>query len=174
MFDIPFPPVITGDEPDQNQPQGGPTPPAPSGYATDANDSGDAQPAAPSLLDEALHRDRVDRGMALVREQAERVALRAELLALGADELTGHYDGYGDSGNVEDISATKGGEPIELSDDLTQRLDSFIWSLGYNRHPGFENNEGGYGDVLWNLTDDKIELDHADRYIHSEHTCYEL
>ena len=112
--------------------------------------------------------------MALVREQAERVALRAELLALGADELTGHYDGYGDSGNVEDISATKGGEPIELSDDLTQRLDSFIWSLGYNRHPGFENNEGGFGTLTWDLGTDEITVDHSDRYVEVSMRAFEL
>ena len=175
MFDNSLPLTAASGEPDQNQPQGGHVPPVqPSDAPADGEFGTEVKLLATPLLDEAIQRERVDRSMALVHERAKREALRADLLALGADQLEGHYDGYGDSGNVEDISATKNGEPIELPSDLMERLDYFIWSLGYNRHPGFENNEGGDGDVSWNLTDDTIELDHADRYVSTNHSSYEF
>ncbi len=32
-----------------------------------------------------------------------------------------------------------------------------------HHHPGFENNEGGFGELRWDLAADAIALDHGER-----------
>jgi len=100
-----------------------------------------------------------------------RAALFAQLRALGVTEVTAEYEGYGDSGNVEGITL----QPTEtaLPSDLSSQLDDFAWAFAYQQHPGFENNEGGYGTLTWDLAKDSIDLDHADRFVDSTHSYHE-
>ena len=100
-----------------------------------------------------------------------RAALLAQLRALGVTEVTAEYEGYGDSGNVEDITLQPSG--IALPSELSSQLEDFVWAFAYQQHPGFENNEGGYGTLTWDLTKDSMDLDHADRYIESIHSYHE-
>ncbi|WP_368074522.1 DUF6878 family protein [Celeribacter baekdonensis] len=39
--------------------------------------------------------------------------------------------------------------------------------------PGFENNEGGYGELTWALEVDKIGVSHSNRYIETDTTEHE-
>lgn len=105
--------------------------------------------------------------------------MRAELLSklreLGAVTVQANYSGYGDSGNVDHLDVTP---PIDLNtmmsdiphpwhpgQTMTRTLDyalrEFIWTLAYNNNPGFENNDGGQGEVTWDVQTDKISLDHS-------------
>jgi len=59
---------------------------------------------------------------------------------------------------------------VELTDDLTTKVGDFAWSVAYHQHPGFENNEGGYGTLTWDVGKDSITLDHADRYVECSHS----
>lgn len=90
---------------------------------------------------------------------------RAELLVLLRDSnVTGIkacYDGYGDSGNVSELCATPEGVNISK---LDVRLKDFVWDVAYMLHPGFEINDGGEGTLVWDVTKDRIDLDHADFY----------
>ena len=108
------------------------------------------------------------------REAANKTA-RSELLpqlrALGVTEVVAEYEGYGDSGNIEDLTVLPAG--IELPDDLDAKVGDFAWSVAYHQHPGFENNEGGYGTLTWDIARDSITLDHADRYVECTHSCDE-
>uniref|UniRef100_UPI0040476698 DUF6878 family protein n=1 Tax=Yoonia sp. TaxID=2212373 RepID=UPI0040476698 len=105
-------------------------------------------------------------------ENAEtRSALLVQLRALGVTEVTAEYEGYGDSGNVEDINLQPSGSA--LPSELSNQLDEFAWAFAYQQHPGFENNDGGYGTLTWDLTNDSIDLDHADRYVDSTHSYHE-
>ncbi len=99
-----------------------------------------------------------------------RAALLVQLRALGVTEVTAEYEGYGDSGNVEDITLQPSG--IALPSELSSQLDDFAWAFAYQQHPGFENNEGGYGTLAWDLTKDSIDLDHADRFVESTHSYH--
>ena len=103
--------------------------------------------------------------------KAARAELIAQLRAIGITEVTAAYEGYGDSGNVEDITVQPNG--IEIAGDLSTKLEDFAWSFAYEHHPGFENNEGGYGTLTWDISVDSITLDHADRYVESTHSYSE-
>lgn len=112
----------------------------------------------------------------MARWQAEREAAnkaaRGELLpqlrALGIAQVIAEYEGYGDSGNIEDVTVLPAG--ITLPDEFCTKLGDFAWSVAYHQHPGFENNEGGYGTLTWDVTADSIALDHADRYVECSHS----
>ena len=105
------------------------------------------------------------------REAANRAA-RGELLpllrSLGIAQVTAEYEGYGDSGNIEDVTVQPAG--IALPEELCTKLGDFAWSVAYHQHPGFENNEGGYGTLTWDISADSIALDHADRYVECSHS----
>jgi len=94
-----------------------------------------------------------------------------QLRALGVTEVTAEYEGYGDSGNVEFITLQPSG--IALASELSSQLDEFAWAFAYQQHPGFENNEGGYGTLTWDLIKDGIDLDHADRFVDCTHSYHE-
>lgn len=100
-----------------------------------------------------------------------RANLLAQLRTLGVTEVTAEYEGYGDSGNVEDITLQPSG--LALPSELSSQLDDFAWAFAYQQHPGFENNDGGYGTLTWDLTKDSIDLDHADRFVDSTHSYHE-
>ena len=103
--------------------------------------------------------------------KAARGELLPQLRALGVTEVIAEYEGYGDSGNVEDVTVQPAG--VEIPGDLRAKVEDFAWSFAYHHHPGFENNEGGYGTLTWDVTADSITLDHADRYVECTHTCDE-
>jgi len=100
--------------------------------------------------------------------KATRAELISQLRELGINEVTAEYEGYGDSGNVEDVNVQPA--EVKLPEALVTVVGDFAWSLAYHHHPGFENNEGGYGTLTWDLRDDSITLDHADRYVECSHS----
>lgn len=109
------------------------------------------------------------------RDAEERAKTRANLLvelrALGVTLIEIQYEGYGDSGNVEDVTLTPA--TLKLAHDLNLRIETFGWDFAYALNPGFENNEGGYGSLEWNLEADKINVCHSNRYVESDTTDYE-
>ncbi len=115
----------------------------------------------------------------MAKWQAERdaanKAARSELLprlrALGVTEVIAEYEGYGDSGNVEDVVVTP--DTITLTEELRRRVEDFGWDFAYALSPGFENNEGGYGELIWSLETDKIDVSHSNRYIETNTTEHE-
>jgi hypothetical protein len=100
-----------------------------------------------------------------------RATLLAELRALGVTNIEVQYEGYGDSGNVEDVVVTPG--TITLTEELRRRVEDFGWDFAYALSPGFENNEGGYGELTWALVTDKIDVSHSNRYIATNTTEHE-
>lgn len=100
-----------------------------------------------------------------------RAALLSELCALGVTGLKVQYEGYGDSGNVEDVVMTP--DTITLTEEMRRRVEDFGWDFAYALSPGFENNEGGYGELTWSLDADKIDVSHSNRYIETNTTEHE-
>jgi hypothetical protein len=109
------------------------------------------------------------------RAAEQRVETRAELFvelrALGITNIEVQYEGYGDSGNVEDVVVTP--DTVTLTEELRRRVEDFGWDFAYALSPGFENNEGGYGELTWSLEADKIDVSHSSRYIETDTTAHE-
>lgn len=105
----------------------------------------------------------------------ERLGLAQELRALGITLVEASYAGHGDAGNVTDLSAVPsrdaaGSEDCQLKHmiqtqpedalELTDRLSNFVWDIVQSKHASFENDQGGSGHMVWNVTDDVIDLEH--------------
>ena len=94
------------------------------------------------------------------------------------------FDGYGDSGQIEEITAQQGDRVVDLPAGQV-RLSSAIWNaevvsttdmeieaaiehLCYDllrqSHPGWENNDGACGDFVFDVAAGTITLDYAERY----------
>ncbi|MCD1635918.1 hypothetical protein K7H91_19330 [Martelella mediterranea] len=100
-----------------------------------------------------------------------RAALLVELCALGVTNIEVQYEGYGDSGNIEDVVVTP--DTITLTEEMRRRVEDFAWDFAYLLSPGFENNEGGYGELTWSIETDKIDVSHSNRYIETNTTEHE-
>tara|TARA_R110002051_G_scaffold15280_1_gene48013 strand:+ start:385 stop:768 length:384 start_codon:yes stop_codon:yes gene_type:complete len=108
---------------------------------------------------------------AAAQRVATRAALLSELRALGVTRIEVQYEGYGDSGNVEDVLVSP--DTITLTEEMRRRVEDFGWDFAYALSPGFENNEGGYGELTWALATDKIDVSHSNRYIETSTTEHE-
>ncbi len=73
------------------------------------------------------------------------------------------YEGYGDGGGVES-------KPDKLPDEA----EDFLWDLLMTKESGFENDEGGRGEIFWDLIEDKITINHCNFYIASNSEEYEF
>lgn len=97
------------------------------------------------------------------------------LRVMNVTQVEANYSGYGDSGNVDYLATTP---PIDMNftihtlphpwkegETMNQTLDfalrELFWRLAYDNNPGFENNDGGQGEVVWDVVNDKITLDHS-------------
>ena len=129
---------------------------------------------------------------ALTDAKSEKEALLPELRKRGIVSITIEYDGSGDSGSVESVEAfNEKGDSVPLTDkvktfvkhstfdkktetwgsvdvELELTLDDAIEQIasgminGY--FPGWENNDGAYGTVTFNVGEGSLELDHNARY----------
>jgi hypothetical protein len=110
---------------------------------------------------------------------ANKANLLAALAAAGITRVTVSFDGYGDSGQIENLEAKAGEALVGLPDTVVeiasteyfaeeihrraQPLPEAIESLCYlileAKHGGWENNEGAYGEFLFDVARDSITLD---------------
>lgn len=120
-----------------------------------------------------------------------KAALFEALARVGITTVLVEFDGYGDSGQIEDISAHAGPDiAVDLPEcnveiarvgygSLEIVRESFpakdaIERLAYDfleeTHGGWENNEGAYGDFLFDVADRTITLNYNERIETSEYT----
>lgn len=121
-------------------------------------------------------------------------ALFAVLAEAGITTVTVQFDGYGDSGQVEDIAAHKGDDATELP-DATIEIASAVWGSGEIRrqscsitdaieamaydflsqtHGGWENNDGAYGEFTFDVAAGTISLDYNERYTATKSYSHEF
>ena len=121
-----------------------------------------------------------------------KTALLNALALAGVTRVVVSFDGYCDSGQIENVEAQAGDDPatmpsaaIEFAEvvwDQTEPKRSFISiaeaveSLAYDvlekAHCGWENNDGAYGDVIFDVADETITLDYNERYTASENNTH--
>lgn len=106
-----------------------------------------------------------------------RTKLLKKFQEIDVSEVEVVYSGYGDSGQLDDItitplkvslreiefdSITRPWRPNEIiKRNLREALEDFVWGEITSRYGGFENNEGGQGELTWDITNNTITLDHS-------------
>jgi hypothetical protein len=103
---------------------------------------------------------------------------RRHLLEAGVEHVHINYDGCGDSGFIENITYTDGkGSAVDLAGKLAmteKQLKDLFYDLTQARHPGWENNDGAFGEFNWDLTEeDALTHTHNDRFTDYDTTEHE-
>jgi hypothetical protein len=150
----------------------------------------------------ARHQSELERGKVAAEELKAIVHyLCSQDPALAA--LTVIYDGCGDEGTIESIQLTNADDEaidsalldqpfpdalqdlVTIPDWLRNRsikavIDNAAWDVAYGHHPGFEINEGGFGELRVEVEPDddsttlSIALEHNERFTETTSTLIRL
>jgi hypothetical protein len=100
---------------------------------------------------------------------------RDRLAAAGVTFVAVHFDGYGDDGTTEEVKCYDGesyawGEHEPIKRDASRLQEHFedLVPLGY------ENDCGGFGDVILDVTARKLTVERNDRFEDYTTTTYEV
>ena len=80
--------------------------------------------------------------------------LRERLAQRGVTAVTAHFDGYGDSGQIDSITTEP--ESIALGRELQDTVDDFLTE---QLPAGWMDNQGGYGDFTVEVASGRVVLD---------------
>jgi hypothetical protein len=97
---------------------------------------------------------------------ANDLPIMVELVVLrgkGGTEVVVTYSGSGDSGGIDEVAAFAKGEPIAMTQELQQHVETWAWEHAIPRH-GWENNEGGHGTVTIDLETFEATIEHHEKY----------
>ena len=110
------------------------------------------------------------------------------LASAGVTHVVVTFDGYGDSGQIEDVEVRSGDHAIPMPEGTIQ-IAQAVWgqsepersivtiataveSLAYDvlerTHCGWENSDGAYGDITCDVAAYAITLDYNERYTATE------
>ncbi|HUC18147.1 MAG TPA: hypothetical protein VMA37_10735 [Acetobacteraceae bacterium] len=98
------------------------------------------------------------------------------------------FDGYGDSGQIENVEAQAGDDPVTMpgaaiefaeavwdqtepkrsSVSIADAVESLAYDVLEKTHCGWENGDGAYGDVIFDVAEGAITLDYNERYTASK------
>ena len=151
---------------------------------TDQPQVGGATASADTWLADYLAREAALSAKADQLRPTNKLALFGVLAAAGIVNVTVQFDGYGDSGQIESIDArgAEGDMPlpeaeIEIAspshngadvvlDTLQTRdaIEQLCYELLGDTHGGWENNDGAFGEFVFDVAAGTISLDHNDRY----------
>jgi len=121
---------------------------------------------------------------------ANKTAVFDVLAQAGISSVEVTFDGYGDSGQIEEVTAIADDKEVELpavgieiarvqwcSSDimqatrpLTQAIEQIAYDFLSESHGGWENNEGAYGDFYFDVAQRMITLNYNERIESSEYT----
>jgi uncharacterized protein DUF6878 len=112
------------------------------------------------------------------------------LAAAGLTTVVVVFDGYGDSGQIENVEAKAGedlvalqsseveiasavwdqAEPERTAMTVHDAIERLVFDFLAMTHDGWENSEGAYGDFTFDVTERTITLDYNERYMQSEYS----
>lgn len=92
--------------------------------------------------------------------------LAVEMHARGITRFIVEYNGEGDSGDVSDTDYMKHASfgAKKITDIKEAERQAFIEAAWLFVPSGFENNEGGYGTIIFDFVKSAIEFEHNQRY----------
>jgi hypothetical protein len=150
-------------------------------------------PAAPSAVTILAQYAEQNARRAQLRP-TNKAALFDALAAAGVTHVLVVFDGCGDSGQVEAVTARTGEQPAALpTGDIeflsarwgepapemqTLTVAAAIESLAYDFlsevASGWENNDGAYGEFTFDVGERTITLDYNERHMESDNTQFEF
>ncbi|MBA4757616.1 MULTISPECIES: DUF6878 family protein [Sphingomonadales] len=118
--------------------------------------------------------------------------LFAFLASARITRVTVLFDGEGDSSQIEDITAYQGDaqvalpdgkvlsldlpygqtQPVERQHSAELALETMAFDLLKEKHDGWENSDGAYGEFTFDVAAGTITLDYNERFMSSEHHAY--
>jgi len=146
----------------------------------------------PPILDfaawERQERDHSNRAADVL--PANKAALFDALAAAAITTVVVTFDGYGDSGQIENIEIKAGEEIVALRpgnieiaravwgsckiDRQTMTIEDAVEALAYallgDSHGGWENNDGAYGEFTFDVAERTITLDYNERRTESDYS----
>lgn len=145
----------------------------------------------------ARYEEQAQRRAALAPAVAEfnKKALFDALRPLGITGVEVTFDGYGDSGQIEGIAIIGLDGPtleppageVEMRQvlhdgsgvtseimDLPRAIEHICYDLLSSHHSGWENNDGAYGDFVFDVGANAITYTHNSRYTEVDTSSYEL
>jgi hypothetical protein len=110
------------------------------------------------------------------------------LASSGITQIVVLFDGYGDSGQIEDVSASNGeghvpmpehvikilqitcpqSEPIASNVNIASAVEMLVYDVLAQTHVGWENCDGAYGDIVLDVLERTITLDYNERFTTTE------
>ena len=113
-----------------------------------------------------------------------KAALFDALDTAGVTAVVVNFDGCGDSGQIENVEARAGDQVVDLprtdidvlaacwdgsgtdrsAVPLADAIESVAYDLLTGTHAGWENNDGAYGEFVFDAQTRTITLDHNERY----------
>ncbi len=123
-----------------------------------------------------------------------KAALFDALAAAGVTAVVVSFDGYGDSGQIENVEVKSGDavvpmpegtieiaealwdqpEPNRTAVSIADIIERLIYDFLTDTHCGWENNDGAYGDFTFDVAERTITLDYNERYTASENYTHEF
>lgn len=119
-----------------------------------------------------------------------KAALFEALATAGVTLVVVSFDGYGDSGQIENVEVKAGDtvvpmpectieiaeavwdqpEPNRTAISIAEVIERLVYDLLTDTHCGWENNDGAYGDFTFDVTERTITLDYNERYTASDYS----
>jgi hypothetical protein len=98
-----------------------------------------------------------------------------QLAAAGVTFVAVHFDGYGDDGTTEEVKCYDGewyasGEHEPVKYDASHLQEHFETLVPF----GYENDCGGFGDVILDVSARKLTVERNDRFEDYTTTTYEV
>ncbi len=119
-----------------------------------------------------------------------KAALFEALATAGVTLVVVSFDGYGDSGQIENVEVKAGDtvvpmpectieigeavwdqpEPNRTAISIAGVIERLVYDLLTDTHCGWENNDGAYGDFTFDVAERTITLDYNERYTASDYS----
>jgi hypothetical protein len=83
------------------------------------------------------------------------------------------YNGSGDSGNIERVSWYDGDGAESPPSPSQDRVERAFWDLLVDMHGGWENNDGGQGEITIDFDRGIVDWTHGDNYTETSTTSHD-
>jgi hypothetical protein len=147
-----------------------------------------------SKLKEWELREREYRERKKIALDGNKMVIFGALTAGGITKVVVTFDGYGDSGQIEDVCAYAGENGTDMPDErieiydvrwggpeverqthtVHEAIEEICYALLEEMHDGWENNDGAFGDFTFSVEEETITLDYNEQYTESTNYMHEF